>query len=68
MAMTSPFLQIKKFLYKSTVAFLFVSAVIAEDFRKYRIYGNIEIAGMREKNFSTEGEKKTSFLKKIIIF
>lgn len=65
--MTSPFLQIKKFLYKSTVAFLFVSAVIAENFRKYRIYGNIEIAGMREKNFSTEGEK-TSFLKKIIIF
>lgn len=47
MAMTSDFCYNYKRLCKSTIAFLFVSAVIAENFSKYRIYGNFEVAGMR---------------------
>lgn len=69
--MTSDFCFNCKCLCKSTIAFLFVSAVIAEHLSEYRIHGNFQVAGMRlkKKHISQEEDQKTIvFSKKSLIF
>lgn len=45
---------------------IFVSAMIAENFSKYRIYGKFEVAGMRHKetHFIARKSEDQSLLKK----